>query len=236
MEKKKKDNKFLLVIIVILAVAVVGLIGFIVYDKSIIVNQADSEEKRADKKENKNTDTTNNQKESSNLITFNKDNCLNNEDIKQLNQVSIWKSFNILGLTLTTNESRKSVKVSVRWDILNTNGYFNNPATNGQTNQDYQITFDKNVEDIYGASLGFDAYSFVYLFLLDDGSVSYITFNDILENQNFEVKKIENVDNIVKFVNISYGTASDEVGRPPTTIAYKNDGTFYDLSKLINIY
>lgn len=73
------------------------------------------------------------------------------------------------------------------------------------------------------------------MFLLEDGSVHYITFKDILDNQNFETKRIENIDGIVKFVNIGYSTASDDVGGPSTVIAYKSDGTFYDLSKLINI-
>lgn len=235
METKKRSSKVLVVIIVILGIVVVGLVGFILYDKSLVVNNAESEEKKSVKKENINSDNDGINNKESSLITFDQSKCLNNKDIQQSNQVGIWQSSCIDGISLTTDENRKVIKISVRWDILNTSGYVNNPAKNGETYQEYQITFNKNVEDIYGASIGFDAYGLVYLFLLDDGSVSYITFKDILENQNFQANTIENVESIVKFVSISYSTSSDEVGRPPTVIAYKSDGTFYDLSKLINM-
>lgn len=114
-------------------------------------------------------------------------------------------------------------------------GYPDKSIPNNKTFKEYQIIFEKNVEEIYGTILDFGADGIVYLFLLDDGSVYYLTTTDIVQNQDFKQKKIEDIDDIVKFVNISYQLEGDAHGRPPTVIAYKSDSTFYDLSKLINI-
>lgn len=89
METKKRSSKVLVVIIVILGIVVVGLVGFILYDKSLVVNNAESEEKKSVKKENINSDNDGINNKESSLITFDQSKCLNNKDIQQSNQVGI---------------------------------------------------------------------------------------------------------------------------------------------------
>ena len=63
--------------------------------------------------------------------------------------------------------------------------------------------------------------------------MSYIAAKDILEQQKFEAKKIEGIEEVVRFVNIGY---VESYHGSLTVIAYKKDGNFYDLKKQINLY
>lgn len=229
MEEKKVDKTLYIITIVFLIVIIVVLSGVVLYDKGIILN---SKKTNSVKIENNSIDTNETKKDT--IIKFDKEKSLNNEDIKKISSISISEPVSLHGISFSTNEdSRKKIDIQVRWDILKEQGFY---TGNLSEYKEYQISFDNNIEEIYGANLDFDMYGLVYLFLLEDGSVGYLKFGDIIENEKFEVKKLENVDNIIKFVNISYSVDGDNEGRPPTTLLYKNDGSFYDLSKLLNLH
>lgn len=229
-----KDNssvKIWKVVTILLCIIVLGLVLFILYNKGMILKSAKGE--KTSNKRYKDTHIVDHKSENDSLINFDKNKCLNNDVIRELSDdISIYQSANQDGISFSTEDSnRKTVKVVVNWDILNKLGY--NSDLNKSTREEYQITLDRNVEEIYGGVIDHDMSGLVYLFLLDDGSVSYITAKDILEQQKFEAKKIESIEEVVRFVNIGY---VESYHGSLTVIAYKKDGNFYDLKKQINLY
>lgn len=90
------------------------------------------------------------------------------------------------------------------------------------------LTFDKNVESIFSGTLSINMGG-VYFFLMEDGTVEYMRYSDIYLRNSYEHKVLKDVSNVVKFENISVNY--DPAGTKKTTLAYKIDGTFYDLSK-----
>ena len=219
--KKEKSSKGLIVLVVVLIIVIIALIGmFILYDKKITTGSSATVQNSSEEK--KNTAS----------VKFDKSKSLTNDDIKNSTGISFEESAILDGISFSTDSSdNKKVKVYVSWDVLNNNGFSNNMASVGY--KDYDMTFDKGVVDFYGARLGFEGYDIVYLFLLEDGSVKYVPVKNIIDNQNFEVKSLDGVSDIIRFTNVGYTVANYDfvIG---TILAYKSDGSFYDLSKFIS--
>lgn len=232
--KKEKSSKGLIVLVVVLIIVIIALIGmFILYDKKITTGSSATVQNSSEEKKN-----TVKKKiiENTASVKFDKSKSLNNDDIKNSTGIDISESGSVPGINFYTDSSdNKKVKVNVNWKILNDNGFSNNMASVGYKSYNYDMTFDKGVVDFYGARLGFEGYDTVYLFLLEDGSVKYVPVMNIIDNQNFEVKSLDGVSDIIRFTNVGYTVANYDFGIV-TTLAYKSDGSFYDLSKFISSF
>lgn len=228
--KKEKSSKGLIVLVVVLIIVIIALIGmFILYDKKITTGSSATVQNSSEEKKN-----TVKKKiiENTASVKFDKSKSLNNDDIKKSTGISFDESAILDGISFITDSSdNKKVKVHVSWDVLNNNVFSNDMASVDY--KTYDITFDKGVVDFYGARLGFEGYDIVYLFLLEDGSVKYVPVKNIIDNQNFEVKSLDGVSDIIRFTNVGYTVANYDfvIG---TILAYKSDGSFYDLSKFIS--
>ena len=72
------------------------------------------------------------------------------------------------------------------------------------------------------------------MFLLKDGTLEYMKYSDIYNSQKYEHYPIDGVNDILRFDNISLNV-KEGAGSRYTAIAYKIDGTYYDLSKFIQL-
>ncbi len=232
MEIKTKKEKILVIAIIMLVIVVIVLGGYICYDK--ILN-----------KDTKNNTIKNSKADSTNInenlslikvINFNKNNCINN-DFSDKNYIisRFGISQFINGLTFSIENDEKIVKAQVRYDMLFPDKYTKEDIISGKVKNydDISLTFDKKVESIFGGLFAADGVDgIVFLFLLEDGTLEYMKYSDIYNFQKFQHKPISEVKDIVKFDNIVLSKNEDTYSKY-TTIAYKMDGTYYDLSKFI---
>ena len=240
METNKKNGS--IVTIVILAILVVVLGGYIVYDKLLNKDAVSSTQENSN---NKNANETENQKDSNKqvnsnkLINFDKKNCINSD--LSGSEYSIGRfgtSMDVNGLSFSIDSSNeKIVSIQARYDIMFPGKYSDDEIRNNTVKYYDNITlnFDKRVESIFGGLFAADGVKgTVFIFLLEDGSLEYMKYSDIYDSQKYEHKPINGVSDIVRFDNIylSY----NPTGSKYTAIAYKIDGTFYDLSEFIKVY
>ena len=88
-----------------------------------------------------------------------------------------------------------------------------------------KLNFDNKIVDIFFGEMGQSSSGDTLFILLEDGTVEYIPIVHMFNNVQAEVVsygKINGVSDINKF---TLSSTSDGV----TTLAIKNDGTFYDL-------
>ncbi len=207
---KEKDikvkNRELKVIVVILAILVIVLVGYI----GIYANL------------NK-------------TINFDRKKCINS-DFSGYDIMRSGTSEEIDGLIFSIEEDERNVRIQVRYDMMYHKEYSEEEILAGKQNDDIQLQFDKEVEYIFGGIFGPD-YSTdgVFLFLLEDGSVEYMNYSDIYYSNKYEHKPVNGVNDIVRFDNISFSkVVENDYNCGYTIIAYKIDGTYYDLSEFIN--
>jgi len=133
------------------------------------------------------------------------------------------------------NNDEKTVWIQIRYSEMFPDKYGEEEIKNGSTNDDIYLNFNKKVEAIFGGTFGPDfTQNMIYLFLLEDGTLEYMKSADIYNSKKYEHYPVSEVNDIVKFDNVTlnYGNSTDWHSIY-TIIAYKIDGTYYDLSKLI---
>lgn len=101
---------------------------------------------------------------------------------------------------------------------------------------DKEITgFSEDVKDVFYAYMGNGDMSAIILFLMTDGTVEYVDSFKMLKGQRFEsFGKIEELSNIVKFVNLTATDVSETgelLGGYVTVAAIDKDGYSFDLSQ-----
>lgn len=85
---------------------------------------------------------------------------------------------------------------------------------------------NQRIVDVIFAGYGQDITHSVLLFLLEDGTVNYLTFEDMVINNNFTTKKFDDVTGIVKI-------AKGITERRMAPLLIKADGSFYDAGELL---
>lgn len=106
-----------------------------------------------------------------------------------------------------------------------------------ETVYDREITgFDGKVEEAYQAFMGNGDSKPVLLFLMKDGSVSYLKSSTMLEGGLFEVEgKVNELSDIVKFQAVDawdIAENGERLGGWRTVVAINKKGYSYDLSKI----
>jgi hypothetical protein len=239
METNKKNGS--IVAIVILAILVVVLGGYIGYDKFLNKNTVGSTEENSNNKTaNVNENQNNNETSSSiKVINFDRKNCINSNLSDENYIVSRFgTSMDVDALSFSINSSNeKIVRIQVRYDIMFPGKYSDDEIRNKEHYDDINLNFDKRVESIFGGLFSADGIDgTVFIFLLEDGSLEYMKYSDIYYSQKYEHKPINGVNEIVRFDNISIRSAKQGAESNYTAIAYKIDGTYYDLSEFIKVY
>lgn len=128
--------------------------------------------------------------------------------------------------TLSYNRSTLSNAYQLNWDLT---------GVEAGTLESQTITFDKKINDVLFGGIGQDATGDVILFLMEDGTISYIPVYQALTTNGVEAlttyQTISNITDVVKFytANVTSGASSSV-----TVLAQTKDGTLYDLAPMIN--
>ena len=230
----KKNN--LIGVVVFLILLVLGLSGYIVYDKLI-----------GSSKDNKLDETVSVKEDSvvpgyyNKLEWFDGTKCINNKDFPDLksDEYEVYdSSFGSDGRIFNINKDKKSVHVQVRYDIISPDTYNEEDVIAGtvKNSDDFDLEFDKKVNYIYtDACLELSGFVFVF----EDGTLEYIDYIDIQEKvgkgeqgkELFVTKPIEGVSDVVRVEGYMYRQKDAPTGTGCGLVGYKKDGSFYDLSK-----
>ena len=128
--------------------------------------------------------------------------------------------------TLSYNRATLSNTYLLNWDLTGVE----EGVLESQT-----ITFNNKVNDVLFSGIGQDRTGDVILFLMEDGTISYIPVYQTLSTNGVEglttYRTISNVKDVVKFytANVTSGASSSV-----TVLAQTKDGTLYDLAPMIN--
>ena len=214
-------KKGMIVLLVILIILVLGMGGYLVYDKVLSkeeVKEEKVEDKTGEVKEIENTiskDETKDTSASSMILDGRK--CINNKGAEYY--LSSNTSINGLNITYYDNSLNVSVEPSLIKNI------YNDIQINDA--KSYNISLSKRAVDIYldgfGQSVGYET----LFILMEDGTVEFVPLYYAFKNNNFQSYKLDGVENIIKFISVSAGRAGHSV------LAQKPDGTFYDISLML---
>lgn len=94
---------------------------------------------------------------------------------------------------------------------------------NDMTNS--KISFDKKIVDIFFGGMGQDSSGDTLFILLEDGTVEYIPIVHMFNHVQAEVVSYGKINNISDVTKFTLSSTSNGI----TTLAIKNDGSFYDL-------
>lgn len=223
--KKGKSNVSLIIIIVVLLIAVLGLCGYIFLNKdnssSTKYVTGNNNTNTKNESSQKNTETTTNTQgtKTNSTITFDGSKSINSSE----------KNYTLscqgnAGIWITVDSTQKVLTFS----FTPTRVVEFYPLTWQSTRNDMSssnINFEKKIVDVFFGGMGQSSSGDTLFILLEDGTVEYIPIVHMFNHaQGAPVSygKINGVSNVAKF------TLSSTAGGV-TTLAIKNDGTFYDL-------
>ena len=250
----KKSKLGLGIFIGVLIGLIIGLSGFIIYDK-VIENDKDKQEIKKDNIQKKDDETDD---KIDNTPSDNK----NNNDGTELTDFDITKFDNTkpaingdkemaykltsnpianIGLSIRLNNDKRSATITINWSK-----YFEIygiSITTGET-REYNVTnFNKNIKDVYISGFGGGTGYETAFYIMEDGTVEYTPIKYALGNNGSSSTtilksygQIPGVSGVVKMVIAEeyclYNSSC--VGLPYNILGIKSDGSFYDISKILN--
>lgn len=123
------------------------------------------------------------------------------------------------------------------WDstsatVVFTEEYLGNSDAKGEANKEHKVlNIDKKIVDVQYIGYGQDVTHCILLFLLEDGTVNYLTYNDMANLNNFTSKKFKNVSNVTRILRGSVGFERIDKkfgGGRITPFLINDKGEFYD--------
>ncbi len=238
-EKVERNTKHIwwltIVMVVLLVAAALGgyLAGASRIANEVVEQKNEVEEKAAEKETTNNTQTEVKEIDLSKSLNT-KDNTYTDLTDKDVD----------LGITIKINDDKKSVTVSYNTKALNSISSVTH-STSGDSYSNEIKGFSKNIKSTFISGLGQDITGTVLFFLTEDNTVQYVKlFNKETDSQgntyyvtywahgdNTTAQSTDTSD-VVKLygANASAPMSSGYY----TTLAAKADGSFYDLSKMIN--
>lgn len=233
-ELKPKKSKAMIVIIILLAVALLGTVSYLVFDKVLLskednVSQENGSQEEAEKEEKDQSAIEEETDEENYHATFDSDQATNTTG-------TFYQLFvSIDGINVTLDTSKREVvfaynpflvntRYSLGW-VTTTDSYSYNSVTINN--------FTKDIEDIYLGGYGQDASNDTLFFLMEDGTVEYVPIRRALSINNEAISSygaLPSVSGVVKFYNVQARQASSGYA---TVLAQKANGTYYDLSQVL---
>lgn len=218
----KLDLKYIIPIAV-LGVAVLGLGGFLLYDKLVAQPAAlDNARKTASTyaapavTNDVSVSTGSDSSTSSPLLmTYSSSNSIGG------NGTYILSANGPQGVTVTSNEASTVAEFTINWAEAKT-VYSDLKTSTGTTK--YTVTPGQNVTEIFYGQIGENNY---YLILLEDGTIDFLDIHQALLDKNFKAAPVNQAENVIKFL-------TSTTDGSPTILAQTSEGTYYDLSTILN--
>lgn len=224
-KSKGKSNGVLIAIIVILLIAVLGLCGYIFLNKDnssstkYISGSNNANAKNENSQKNEETKTDIQESKSNSVITFDGSKSINSNEknytLSCQGNAGIWVTVDSTQKVLTFSFTPTKV---IEFYPLTWSSTRNDVASS-------KINLDKKIVDVFFGGMGQSSSGDTLFILLEDGTVEYIPIVHMFNHVQAEVVsygKINGVSDVAKF------TLSSTSGGV-TTLAIRNDGTFYDL-------
>lgn len=222
-EKSKKTNTFLVIGIIILLIVVIFLCGYIFLGKT-------NEESISG---NANNNISNSKNEETKVNSENKETLENTngpiifDGTKAVN--SNEKNYTLscqgnAGIYASVDSSQKVLSFRYKPSKV-VEDYSLNWTSNRDDIVSSKINFDKKIVDIFFGGMGQDASHDTLFILLEDGTLEYIPIVHMFNNAQEQVVSYGKVNGVSDIVKLVSSDTSDGV----TTLAIKNDGSFYDL-------
>lgn len=139
-------------------------------------------------------------------------------------------------ISVELQDSKKEAVISANWDEMLYNG----------KSKEYTYTisnFDKKISKVYVTGWGQAIGSETVFYIMEDGTLEYtpVPYNVVKEaaNNNGSITlksngKVPNVEDVVMIATVSAAPTDSPVGGYVAAIAIKSDGSFYDLTNILN--
>lgn len=211
------------VFIVILIIIILGMGGYLVYDKVLSKEEKkETTNEKVVKEEKKEETKTDDTKKTSG--GFDSSKALNARDGVVY---SLINSESGLDVRYKADENgNMKLYLSYAKDYVSGYGI---DTTGVKDYNEVEIISDKKILDVHIGIFGLDVAGTTVLLLMEDGTVEYIPVICSLKNNEFKIYgTFENVEGIVRLLD-----ASSSFSR--TVLAQKADGTFYDLNEVLSL-
>ena len=238
-----KDNNGIVktIIIILLIVIIVLLVGFMFMKKdelfSSTINKNNQNEKST--KENEKTNSSEEIKD----IDLSK-----SLNTKEYNYTELTSKNQNLGITIKINDDKKSVTITYNSKAQETLSSVTHSTYAKDQEYSNEIKgFNKKIKDTYIGGIGQDITGTILFFITEDNTIQYVKLFDKKTDtkgntywttywgngeDNINIQNVDDVDGIVKLYGAN-ANAPESTGYY-TTLAAKTDGSFYDLSKIID--
>lgn len=225
-DKKGPNNRGLIITLIVFLIIILGLIGYICYDKELILNNKKENVSTKETTKNKKTsDTTNT--ENTNNVGINTEKCINCEDKNLYYDITSKEHIDEVSASFSTKDKTKG-NITIDIDAYNTKAATN---FNLQTSS-IEYNFDKSIKDVLIYNIGQENLAPIVMYLMEDGTVNYIdVYQGLTDNNLTEYKTINDVKDITNLYTAS--SCSEEYCNANTILAQKSDGTFYDLMDIL---
>ena len=240
--ENQKSNKGLIALVVFLLLLVCGLGGYIYYDK--ILNKETKEPKKSEKKEVKE------KKEEKKLGTFDLSKfdgsrAINGES--HINYLSPHEPDNYITKMTANGGDIEIIKAELQSDKKNVSANINwGELSYNKESKNYTYTisnFNSNIRKVYIASWSQGTGTETIIYLMEDGTVEYtpITYKIVTQSvdspNTVNLKsygKIQDVKDVVMIAGTSTEVINAPAGGNRALIGIKEDGSFYDISKILD--
>ena len=218
----KKSNKLLIIVAIIIAIAL--CVGSFFLGRNL-ANKEDETLNKENKEEINEEENVKEEEEEKIEISFDRTKCINCKFV-ETDIVEVIESDEHIDFISYEFNSDDRKKITLTANVYNF-------ETELREDVSYVLTFDKKVVDVayVGLSPDLDSDTFVF-FLLEDGTVQYVKYDDMKYRFTCELYTVKDINGIVKF-DILYIDHQRPTEQGTTIIAYKSDGTFYDLRKIV---
>lgn len=231
MENKKSKTGLHVFVGILLGIIICGGVVFATYSLGYLTfNQAEEPEK-----------TETNNEENNETEEDISDNSLDFDTSKIVNSNGNADTYTLANyghtINISLDETRKIVTLSYNRKVLSDTYTLNWDLTGVEdyVYENKQLTFEKEIKDIYFGGIGQDATGDIILFLMSDGTVEYIPVYQALLSNGIEgltsYGVLPNITDVVKFYTVNASTGM--IGSV-SILAQTKDGTLYDLAPIIN--
>ena len=229
MEKKKSRTWVHVLVGFLLGVVLLGGVCYFLYSQNYLSfgNNSVAEQNQSKDKEIENSSKVSMMK----LIHFDASKCQNSN----ADSYTLTIPTHSLGTNVSLDSAQKKVTVSVNRHLVNV-AYGLNWETSSQNYEEllHEITFEQKVDEIFFSGIGQDGSYDTILFLMEDGSLEYLPVRKSLEENYEQLKSYGKLSGVSQIVKLYAANANrNPVGSGITILAQKTDGTFYDLSTIL---